>query len=210
MARLPAALMLLAALLPPPSLTLRSTSRAAVSTMAPEVSALRLLVEPMRMSRPELAVMAAAVSARAALVACTVPLSVMSLPAPALVSVTVPLPPVPAVIVPMVSPVTEVTAMSLPAPSVPPEMLAPVLVSVMSLAAPEAFTVDTLKVPPAVMATGPVALTVKPLVLSVVPAFRVAAPPVAVMLPNAPMLVAALRLSVLALTPARSPSVRTI
>ena len=72
MARLPAALMLLAALLPPPSLTLRSTSRAALSVMAPEPTVDRLAVEPMRMSRP-------ASNVRLAPVACRLPLIWMSL-----------------------------------------------------------------------------------------------------------------------------------
>ena len=72
MARLPAALMLLLAAVAPPSLTFRSTSRAAVRVIAPDPTVVRLLVDPMRMSRPESSV-------RLAPVVCRLPLIWMSL-----------------------------------------------------------------------------------------------------------------------------------
>ena len=210
MSRLPAAVSALLATLVPASLTLRSTARAALSRIAPEVRLVRLAVEAIRMSRPEFTVIAAAVSARPELVACMLPLSVMSLAAPLLLSVTKPLPPVPAVMVPITSPVTELRPMSLPAASVAPLMLAVLLVIFMSLVVPVAFTVDTLIAPGAVSVTLPGAVTVKPLVLKLVPAPSVTVPAVAVMSPNAPMLVPAASATVLALSETRLLSLRAI
>jgi hypothetical protein len=82
MSRLPAAVRLLVLPLLPPSLTLRSMAPAALSRIAPEVVLFRLVVEASRMSRPELTLMAATLSARPLRVVCRLPPSVMSWPVP--------------------------------------------------------------------------------------------------------------------------------
>ncbi len=191
MSRLPTAWMLLALALLPPSLTLRLMAPAALSRIAPEVVASRLVVEASRMSRPEVTLMAATLSARPLRVVCRLPLSVMSL-APLLVMLMLPLPPVPAVMAPSATPLPalSVRVTSCPALSVPPVIEAALLVMAMLPVLPAALM--------AVKATAPLALSAT-------------LPAVAVMVPSkAPMVVLALSATLAASSDNALPSVLNI
>ena len=92
MSTLPAALMVLGMTPPAPkSLTLRSIAPPALSLMAPEVLDVRLVVEPIRMFRPDETLIAATLSARPAAVAFSAAFTLTSLPAPIALSEIAPL-----------------------------------------------------------------------------------------------------------------------
>ena len=76
--RFPAAVIALVAMEPPPSLTFKSIAPEAARTRAPEVLVIKSEVDLIRMSRPEVMLMAATLSARPALVVCNEPFKLMS------------------------------------------------------------------------------------------------------------------------------------
>ena len=154
---------------------------------APEVAAVRSVLDWRLMLAAADTLMAATLSASPELVANRSPLRKM-LPAPVLVSAITPLPPAPAVMLPSVTLPLELRfrVTSLPALRVPPVTVAALLVMVMLPLGPAALMDVKSTVPGALSAT--------------LPEVAVMAPP------NAPMLLPAVKLRLTALTDRLSPS----
>ena len=193
---------------PQRSALMRLTLLAPVNFTPPLVLVVRFTA-PRRMSRPDVTLIPGCVFKSPVFVAVRLPFRTMSLAAPELVSVSSPLPPVPADMVVAPIPVAAFTVTAVPALSTPALTFAPVLV--MDTLPLVAVTALVLTAPGAVNVTLFEPVTARLVVSSVPPAVAATLPVAAVMLPKRLMIlvpVLSVTFAPLRLTP--SSTVRVI